>query len=99
MFDYTSRQPRAQAAQAIDRHIKDVWEILRLSSNVLKCNKKIHSAQLTCVVPISCVYGAFGGDLAAREARKNVFALKDEVNVGDLESTGSYSSDHKSREI
>ena len=56
----TSRQPRAQAAQAIDRHIKDVWEILRLSSNVLKCNKKIHSAQLTCVVLFLAFMGRLG---------------------------------------
>ena len=33
------------------------WEILKLSSNVLKCNKIVHSARLTCVVVISCIDG------------------------------------------
>ena len=37
---------------------------LKLSSNVLKYNKIVHSARLTCVVVISCVSRAFGSDLA-----------------------------------
>ena len=39
-------------------------EILNCSQNVLKCNKIVHPAQLTCVVVISCVSGAFGGSQA-----------------------------------
>ena len=36
----------------------------KLSSNVLKCNKIVHSARLTCVAVISCISGTFGGDIA-----------------------------------
>ena len=45
---------------------------------------------------ISCVCGAFGGNLAViwGAARKVDFTLKDEVKAGDFQSTGSDSSDH-----
>ena len=36
----------------------------KFSQNVLKCNTIVHSAQLTCVVAISCVSGGIGGNLA-----------------------------------
>ena len=33
--------------------------MLNCPQNVLKCNKIVHPAQLTCIVVISCVSGAF----------------------------------------
>ena len=49
---------------------------------VLKCtkyNKIVHSVPLTCVVVISCVSGAIGGDLAGicGEARKHLTSILD----------------------
>ena len=54
-----------QVAQAMGNVIlRNVWDILNCPQNVLNCNKIVHSAQLTCVVVISCVSRVFGGDLA-----------------------------------
>ena len=60
-------------------HIKDVWKNLKHPPNVLKCNKIVHPAQLTCVVVISCVSKVFGGNLAViwGAAWKIDFTLKD----------------------
>ena len=42
-------------------HIKECMGILYCRQNVLKCNKIVHPAQLTCVGVISCASGAIGG--------------------------------------
>ena len=68
---------------------------LKLSSNVLKCNKMVHSVHS----PVWWLFLAFLGHLEVIQTRSVVqrellfyFSLKDEVNVGDLERTGSNSS-------
>ena len=52
-----------QVAQA-RHHIKECMGKLNCPQNVLKCNKIVHPAQLTCVVVISCVSGAFKRKIA-----------------------------------
>ena len=74
-----------QVAQAMGNVIlRNVWDILNCPQNVLNCNKIVHSAQLTCVVVISCVFRVFGGDLAviwgvARTKLIPVFVYKSEI--------------------
>ena len=55
--------------------MKECMGNFKLSPTVLECNKIVHPAQITCVVVISGISGAFVGDLAViwGTARMNYF--------------------------